>query len=87
MLSPGENARCDRLSAFLSCAVTSIRRAPIDAIQNGAKRDSFSRNYCGTAADFSRLWRGLEQTAFKCQSTSGRGTTSCVACEDDALRG
>jgi hypothetical protein len=63
MLSPCEIVRTDSSEASLLCAVTPVRRAPVDAIQNGAKRDSFSQGIRATDTDFSRLWRGLEQTA------------------------
>jgi hypothetical protein len=65
MLSPDEIVQCGSAGAFLFCAVTSIRRASIDAVQIAAKRDSFSRRFCDITTDFSHLWRGLEQTAFK----------------------
>lgn len=44
MLSPGEIARGGRSWASLLCAVTPVRRAPVDAVQSDAKRDSFSRS-------------------------------------------
>jgi hypothetical protein len=65
MLIPGEIARCCSAEASLPCAITSIRRAPVVAVQKDAKRYSFSQRFCSTNANFSRLWRGLEQTAFK----------------------
>ncbi|MDB5762613.1 MAG: hypothetical protein JWQ21_1608 [Herminiimonas sp.] len=65
MLSPYEIAQPDSTEAFLFCAVTPIRPAPVGAVQNGAKRDSFSQSFCSIATNSSRLWRGLEQTAFK----------------------
>lgn len=65
MLIPDEIARRCDAEASLLCAVTSIRRAPVVAIQKDAKRYSFSQRFCSTNANFSRLWRGLEQTAFK----------------------
>ena len=43
MLSPGDSARYGSAWASLFCAVTPVRCAPVDAIQNGAERDSFSR--------------------------------------------
>jgi hypothetical protein len=64
MLSPCEIARDDGAGASLSCAVTPVRYAPVDAIQSDAKRDSFSLSVRRTDTNFSRLWRGLEQTAF-----------------------
>jgi hypothetical protein len=65
MLSPCETVRIDSAKAFLFCAVTPVRRAIVVAVQNDAKRDSFSQGIWTTDTDFSRLWRGLEQTAFK----------------------
>jgi len=63
MLSPREILRIDGAKAFLFCAVTPVRRASVDAVQNDAERNSFSQGFRTTDTDFSRLWRGLEQTA------------------------
>lgn len=43
MLSPGENAGLDSVKVSLFCAVTPVRRASVDAVQSGAKRDSFNQ--------------------------------------------
>lgn len=64
MLSPSEIAWNDGAWASLFCAVTPVRRAPVDAVQNDAKRDSFNPVVSEVPdTDFSRLWHGLEQTA------------------------
>lgn len=68
MLSPSEIARHNSAMASLLCAVTPVRRTPVDVVQSDAKRDSFSQGICSTGTNFSRLWRGLEQTAFKCKA-------------------
>jgi len=65
MLSPGEIVRNNSAVASLLCAVTPVRCTPVDVIQSDAKRDSFSQGICSYGRNFSRLWRGLEQTAFK----------------------
>ncbi len=48
MLCPGEIDGGGGTWASLFCAVTSIRCAPVDAIQNDAKRYSFSRSFRST---------------------------------------
>ena len=63
MLSPVETGCGGTLLAFLFCAVTPIRLAHYGAFQTDAKRYSFSLSRA-LAIDPSRLWRGLEQTAF-----------------------
>jgi hypothetical protein len=50
MLSPGDDARNGSAWASLFCAVTPVRRAPVDAVQSGAERDSFGRGECGACA-------------------------------------
>jgi hypothetical protein len=65
MLSPGEIIRIGIAKASLFCAVTPVRRALVSAVPTSAKRDSFSQGLWTTEMDFSRLWHGLEQTAFK----------------------
>ena len=50
MLWPDEIVLYYSAAASLFCAVTLVRCAPVDAIQNNAKRDSFSRRFCSTAA-------------------------------------
>lgn len=48
MLSPDEIARDNDAEASLFCAVTPVRRAPVDAVQSNAKRDSFSQSVRST---------------------------------------
>lgn len=43
MLSPDEIAWNNGPEASLFCAVTPVRRAPVDAVQSDAERDSFSQ--------------------------------------------
>lgn len=50
MLSPVEIARNNGAEASLFCAVTPVRRAPVDAVQSDAKRDSFSQGDRSTCA-------------------------------------
>jgi hypothetical protein len=66
MLSPAEIIRIDRVMASLFCAITPVFRALVSTVPTSAKRDSFSQGLWTTEMDLSRLWRGLEQTAFKC---------------------
>jgi hypothetical protein len=55
MLSPCEIVRRDSAGASLLCAVTPVRRAPVDAVQIDAKRDSFSRGYLEYRYEFLTL--------------------------------
>jgi hypothetical protein len=66
MLSPDEVIWIGSAKASLFCAVTPVRRVLVSTVPTGAERDSFSQGLWTTEMDFSRLWRGLEQTASKC---------------------
>jgi hypothetical protein len=50
--------------ASLLSAVTSIFRPPVDTFEPALGANSFGVSFCVRNACLSRLWRGLEQTAY-----------------------
>jgi hypothetical protein len=65
MLSPGETGRRHSARASLSCAVTPFRCAAVEAIQNDAKRDSFSHGFRDDAAVSRACGAGWSKQLYK----------------------